>query len=106
MREDHIKRGWDLNVFNFVTYYDDPSAGDAWIAENVILNPEKHIRIITKSLFANKFKEVGTGKLGILFEEESLKAQVAAYNPSMEVTIPKLIERGDDVSEFQFILKR
>ena len=106
MREDHINRGWDLNVFNFVTYYDDPSAGDAWIAENVILNPEKHIRIITKSLYANKFKEVGTGKLGILFEEESLKAQVAAYNPSMEVTIPKLIERGDDVSEFQFILKR
>jgi len=85
---------------------DDPSAGDAWIAKNVVLTPEEHTRIITKSLFASTFDEVGTGRLGILFEEESLKAQVAAYNPSMEVTITRLIERGDEVSEFRFKLRK
>jgi hypothetical protein len=105
MREDHIRRGWELNVENFIKYHDDPSAGDAWVAENVVLTPEEHTRIVTKSLYADKFDEVGSGKLGILFEEESIKSQVAAYNPSIEVTIPRLIERGDKVSEFRFKLK-
>jgi hypothetical protein len=53
MREDHLRRGWELNVENFIKYHDDPSAGDAWIAENVMLTPEEHTRVVTKSLFAN-----------------------------------------------------
>jgi hypothetical protein len=68
------------------------------------LTTEEHVRIVKKSLFADTFDELGTGKLGILFEEESLMAQVMAYNSSIEVTIPRLIERGDEVSEFRFKL--
>ncbi len=104
MREDHQRRGWNLDVYNFIKYHDDPAAGDAWVAENVVLTTEEHVRIVKKSLFADTFDELGTGKLGILFEEESLMAQVMAYNSSIEVTIPRLIERGDEVSEFRFKL--
>ncbi len=106
MREDHQRRGWDLDVYNFIKYHDDPAAGDAWVAENVVLTTEEHVRIVKKSLFANTFDELGTGKLGILFEEESLMAQVKAYNSSIEVTIPRLMERGDEVSEFRFKLNK
>jgi hypothetical protein len=105
MREDHQRRGWALDVRNFVMYHDDPSAGDAWVAENVKLTPDEHVRIVTKSFYAKRFDELGTGRLAVLFEEEALKAQVAAYNPSIEVSIPRLIERGDDVSEFRFRLR-
>jgi len=73
-------------------------ADDEWIAENVTLTTEEHARIVKKSLFANVFKETGTRRLGCLFEEEPLKAQVSAYNSSMEITIPRLIERGRRLS--------
>jgi hypothetical protein len=106
MREDHQRRGWSLDVHNFITYHDDPAAGDAWVAENVVLTPEEHVRIVKKSFFANKLNEFGTGKLGVLFEEEALQTQVSAYSSSMEVNIPRLIERGDDVSEFHFKLRK
>jgi len=104
MKEDHKKRDWDLNIKNFITYHDDCAAGDAWIAQNVVLTPKEHRRIVTKSLYASMLDEMGTGKLGILFGEEPLKAQVLAYNPSIKVEIPRLMERGDDVSEFHFKL--
>jgi hypothetical protein len=76
------------------------------VAENVVLTPEEHVRIVKKSFFANKLNEFGTGKLGVLFEEEALQTQVSAYSSSMEVNIPRLIERGDDVSEFHFKLRK
>ena len=50
MREEHQRRGWDLDVYNFIKYHDDPAAGDAWVAENVVFTTEEHVRIVKKSL--------------------------------------------------------
>jgi hypothetical protein len=105
MREDHKRRGWKVDVRNFITYHDDPSAGDAWIAENIRLTPQEHHRIVTKSFYANRFDEYGTGRLATLFYEESFAAQTSAYEPLMKVQIPQLMERGDRVSEFRFEFK-
>ena len=105
MKEDHEARGWDLDVRNFITYHDDPSAGDSWIAESIVLTPEEHTRILRKSFYANRFDELGTGRLGVLFEGETTSSQARAYNPLIELTIPRLIEKGDDVSEFRFKLR-
>ncbi len=100
MQEDHQKRGWPLNLETFITYFDDPSAGDAWIAENVKLTPSEHTKDITISPFTTMFDQFGTGRFAISMFEEGLPAQAEAYNPAIKVTIPKLMERGDSISRF------
>jgi hypothetical protein len=98
MAQDHTKRGWPLNVENFVRYYDDLAAGDAWVAENVILTPEEHSKDVITSAFAHFFDRLGTGRFASMLWEEALPAQARAYNPNIETSIPKLMERGDDVT--------
>ncbi len=100
MREDHQKRGWPLNLQTFITYSDDPAAGDAWIADNVMLTPSEHTKDITVSPFSNMFDSLGTGRFALPLYEEGLPAQAEAYNPAIQVTIPKLMERGDSISRF------
>ena len=99
MREDHQKRGWPLNIQSFITYSDDPSAGDAWMAENVILTPCEHTKDVTAFAYTTMFDKLGTGRFAIPMFEEALPAQAEAY-PVIRVTIPKLMERGDSISRF------
>jgi len=100
MREDHQKRGWPLNIQSLITYSDDPSAGDAWMAENVILTPCEHTKDVTASAYTTMFDKLGTGRFALPMFEEALPAQAEAYNPAIRVTIPKLMERGDSISRF------
>jgi hypothetical protein len=100
MREDHQKRGWPLNLESFITYYDVPAAGDAWMAENVKLTPSEHTKDITISPFTTMFEQFGTGRFALPMYEEGLPAQAEAYNPAIQVAIPKLMERGDSISRF------
>jgi len=100
MRREHLRRGWPLNVETFIRYYDDPAAGDAWVAENVELNEREHHRTVTKSAFATLFAEVGTGQYALPLYEDAIPAQATAYHPAVRVEILHLMERGDSVSEF------
>jgi len=102
MREDHEKRGWPLNLENLIKYSDDPAAGDAWLAENVVLTPTEHTKDITKSALSDELAEVGVGKYAAPMFDEALPAQAKAYNPAIEVTIPKLLERGDSISRYVY----
>jgi hypothetical protein len=102
MAQDHEARGWPLNVENFVRYYDDLSAGDAWLAENVTLTPKAHSKDIIKSACADFFDRLGTGRFAAMLWEEALPAQASAYNPKISVSIPSLLERGDDVTTIRY----
>lgn len=104
MAQDHKNRGWPLNLETFVKYYDDLAAGDAWVAENVKLGPNQYTIDIAKSAFADSFDRLGTGKFAAMLWEESLPAQAKAYHPDIEVSIPKLIERGDPVSSIRYTM--
>jgi hypothetical protein len=101
MRRDHLARGWPLNVATFVKYYDDPAAGDAWIAENVLLTEWEHRRDVTKSTFAKLFAETGTGQYALPLYEDAIPAQASSYHPAVKVEIPSLMERGDLISRFR-----
>jgi hypothetical protein len=102
MREDHEKRGWELNVRNLITYFDEPAHGDAWVAENVVLTDTEHSKDVVKSAIMDHFEEMGTGRFAPPYHEEVLPAMARAYNPAIEVTIPKLMERGDSYSRFEY----
>jgi hypothetical protein len=104
MREDHERRGWALNAENLIKYSDDPAAGDAWIAENVALSAAGHTKDVIKSALSDELDAVGVGKFGVPLFEEALPAQAKAYNPAIELTIPKLMERGDAVSRYIYTM--
>jgi hypothetical protein len=104
MREDHQKRGWPLDIHSFITYFDDPAAGDAWLANNVTLTATAHTKDVTRSAYADMFDRIGTGRFAALMYEEALPAQAAAYNPAIQVAIPMLMERGDPYSRFSYTL--
>lgn len=105
MRRDHQERGWPLNVETFVTYFDEPSAGDAWLAENVKLSPAEHTKDVTASAYGEWFETLGTGRFAIPMFEQALPAQARAYNPDLEMTIPLLLERGDSISRFVYSMR-
>ena len=105
MREDHEQRGWPLNLESFITYYDDPAAGDAWVAENVSLSPTEHSKDIVVSPYATSFDKIGTGRFAAFYFDEALPAQAAAYNPALTVEIPLLMERGDAITRLHYHLK-
>lgn len=100
MREDHERRGWPLNVENLIKYSDDPAAGDAWTADNVTLAPTQHSKDITASALSEELEAVGVGRYATPIFDEALPAQARAYNPAIEVTIPKLMEHGDPISRY------
>ena len=102
MREDHRRRGWPLNVETLITYFDDPSAGDAWVAENARLTPTSHTKDVTASAYTAAFDVLGTGRLAAAYSDEMLPAMVQAYNPAISVAIPRLMERGDAISSFRY----
>jgi hypothetical protein len=104
MQEAHLARGLPLNLESFVTYYDDPAAETAWVAQNVQLTAHEYQVEITSSAYSDLFYEVGTGPLAAIFFEEALPAQAKAYNPQIEMTIPRLKERGDPVSEYRYVM--
>jgi len=100
MAADHRKRGWALNLETFITYSDDPAAGDAWVAENVILTPSEHTKDVSLSPYSTWLDKLGTGRFALALFEEALPAQAQAYSPAISLTIPELMERGDSVSRF------
>ena len=102
MAEDHQKRGWPLDVQTLITYFDDPAAGDAWLAENVTLSPSEHTKDIVKSAYTARFEEIGTGGIAAIMFEEALPAQAKAYNPKIELSLPMLMERGDSVTRLSY----
>jgi hypothetical protein len=102
MAQDHKERGWKPDVETFVTYYDDLSAGDAWLAENVTLADNEHSKDVVQSAYADYFDRFGTGRFAAMLWEEALPAQAKAYNPDMEVSIPSLLERGDDFTRIRY----
>lgn len=106
MRQAHQLRGLPLNLESFIKYYDDPAAEDSWIAESYRLAPNEYSVTITKSALADSFDTMGTGRLAAIMTEEALPAQIKAYNPEISLTIPRLIERGDPVSEFHYVKQR
>jgi len=105
MRRDHQNRGWPLNLETFITYFDEPSAGDAWVAENVKLTATEHTKDITTAAFSEWFETLGTGRFALPMFEEALPAQAKAYNSAMELTIPQLMERGDPVSRLVYKIR-
>jgi hypothetical protein len=104
MQATHMEKGWPLNLETFITYYDDPAAENGWVAENVHLAPAEHHKEIVKSAFSDYFVELATGPLAAVFFEETLPAQAGAYNPKIKMTIPRLMERGDAISEFHYVI--
>lgn len=102
MAKEHQHRGWPLNVETFITYYDDPAAGDAWMAENVSLTATEHTKDIVRSPYTSTFEKVGTGRFAALLLEEALPAQAMSYNSDMQLSIPMLMERGDSVSRLRY----
>jgi hypothetical protein len=104
MREAHLVRGWPLNLKSFVTYFDDPSAGDAWVAKDYDLTETGHRKVITRSAWAELFYDLGTGPQTRLISEVGLPAMARAYHPAMTVSIPRLLERGDAATEIQYTL--
>ena len=105
MRQVHLDKGWPLDLQSFIRYYDDPSAGEAWLARNVRLTSTEHHIEITKSPWFDWFQVLATGRRAAILWEEALPAQAKAYNPGIAVSIPRLLERGDSVSEFQYTLQ-
>ncbi len=104
MQEAHRAKAWPLDLHTFITYHDDPAAEWSWVAENVRLTPAEYHEEITESAWSDLFSELGTGPLAALFFEETLPAQANAYNPQISMTIPRLKERGNPVSEFHYVL--
>ncbi|MBN1315866.1 MAG: L-2-amino-thiazoline-4-carboxylic acid hydrolase [Anaerolineales bacterium] len=104
MRQEHQARGLPLNLESFITYYDDPAAEKSWVAENVHLSPNEYHAEITSSAYADLFYSMGTGPLAAIITEEALPAQAKAYNSQITMTIPQLIERGDPVTEYHYIM--
>ena len=104
MRQVHLDKGWPLDLQTFATYYDDPSAGEAWLAQNVRVSPTEYHLEITKSPWFDWFTTLATGHRAAILWEEALPAQAKAYNPSISVAIPRLLERGDSVSEFHYTM--
>jgi hypothetical protein len=104
MRRVHLDKGWPLDLRSFATYYDDPSAGEAWLAQNVSVSPAEYHIEITRSPWFDWFTAMATGRRAAILWEEALPAQARAYNPGITVTIPHLLERGDSVSEFHYTL--
>ena len=102
MRQEHQKRELPLNVETFITYSDHPAAGDAWLAENVVLTPTEHTKDVTRSALSSAFEEFGTSRFALPFFEEAMPAQAEAYSPNIKVTIPYLMERGDQISRFYY----
>ena len=105
MRQDHERRGRPLTLETFITFFDDPAAGDAWVAENINLAPNEHSKDITSSAYSEWFQKLATGRFAIPMWNEALPAQAKAYNSAMEMTIPQLIERGDPISRFVYTLR-
>lgn len=106
MREAHLAHGLPLNLESFVTYYDDPAADAAWLAQNVRLAADEYHLEITKSAYSDLFDTVATGPLALIFHEEALPAQARAYNPQIRMTIPRLMELGDPVTEYHYVMAR
>jgi hypothetical protein len=104
MAQDHEERGWPLSMENFVRYYDDLSAGDAWVAEKVELTPDGHSMDIVKSAYADFFNRFGTGRFAAMLWEEALPAQAEAYNPEMKLSILQLLERGDAATKLVYVV--
>ncbi len=104
IREDHGRRGWPLNLETFITYFDEPAAGDAWVAENVTLTPTEHTKDITSSAYSEWFEKLGTGRFAIPMFEEALPAQAQAYNAEIRLSIPMLMERGDSLTRLHYTM--
>jgi hypothetical protein len=102
MAQDHKNRGWTVDLENFVKYYDDLAAGDAWVAEDVKLGPNEYTIKITRSAFSDNFDKLGTGRYAAMLWEEALPAQAKAYHPDIEVSIQQLMERGDPVTSLVY----
>jgi hypothetical protein len=104
MQVVHLARGLPLDMQSFVTYYDDPAAETAWEAKDFRLTSSDYHVEITHSAYSDHFDVLGTGPLAAIFFEEALPAQAKAYNPQITMTIPRLIERGDLVTEFHYTM--
>jgi hypothetical protein len=104
MKDDHEARGWPQNLETFVAYFDDPAAGDAWLAENVTLSASRHTKDITESPYASAFEEMGTGQFATPLREEALIAQASAYHPNIHLEIPMLMERGDPITRLCYTM--
>jgi len=104
MSRDHLSRGWPLNVENFVKFYDVPVVADAGVAEDVQLDAVSHRRVVTRSVATDIFAEMGTGVFAVPLYEDAMPAQARAYHPAMRLEIPRLMERGDRVSEYQITM--
>jgi hypothetical protein len=104
MRQDHQRRSWPRNLETFITYFDDPAAGNAWVAENVVLTKTEHSKDITSSAFSEWFEKLATGRFALPMYEEALPAQASAYDPGLQMSIPKLLERGDSFSSYLYTL--
>lgn len=104
MQEAHLARGLPLDLESFVNYYDDPSAETAWLAQHVRLTPGEYHVEITRSAYYDNFYAVATGPLAAIFYEEALPAQARAYNPQITMTLPRLMERGDPTTEYDYVL--
>lgn len=104
MREAHLRKGWPLNLKTFITYFDDPSAGEAWVARDVVVTEQEHRKVITRSAWSDLFYSLGTGPEARLPYEVGLPAQARAYHPLMSVEIPRLMERGNSVTELHYSL--
>jgi hypothetical protein len=104
MQEAHQARGLPLNLESFVHYYDDPAAESAWTAQSVRLSANEYHVEVTRSAYSDLFFSLGTGPLAAVLFEEALPAQARAYNPQITLVIPRLVERGDPVSEFHYAI--
>jgi hypothetical protein len=93
------------NVQTFFTYFDEPSAGELWLADNVKLSPTEQTKHITAYAYGEWFETLGTGRLALPMFAQALPAQARAYSPDLELTIPLLIECGDPISRIVYSMR-
>lgn len=104
MQEKHLAHGLPLDLHSFITYYDDPVADNSLEVQEYRLDPQEYYVKICASAFSTLFYDLASGPLAAIFFEEALPAQAKAYNPQIHMSIPKLIERGDAITELHYTL--
>jgi hypothetical protein len=100
IREDHIKMGLELNLYNLFTHYDLP--GDSRFRRNKIeLTEETRLSETLECTFYNVWKNYPDGNsIGRIYCEEIHHQIFGAYHPAVQTNLCCTLTQGDDKCRF------
>jgi hypothetical protein len=106
-RDNHLKRGYPINLFSLFSYYDLPD--DRRFERNKIeLTPETRISQTLRCPYAEVWEQLGGGKNRIaqIYCEEVHHALFGAYAPAVQVNLcHPLTHEGSDYCMFSVYLR-